>query len=252
MLKELRSQHRNILQMSFTGFSNNDIAEKLEMSHITVSQVIRSPLGQAYLNGLQDRAQEATLDVRKQLISLNKGALETFARILNPKEKAPHNVQLTAAKDVLDRNGFKAPDRLNIDMTLHAKTDAEIDAEILAMEDSINKTTAEQPAVDIIEQNNIEHKTSETEDSHTVAKSSTSLIDNITPTEISIPSDDDTVSDVFNAEHNADVTKTLSEVMMPVIADHDTGHDNLDNHVDLDEDLLSSIPADLFQDSIKN
>lgn len=143
MLKELRSQHRNIIQMSFNGYSNNEIAERLGMAHTTVSTIIRSPLGQAYLKGLQDRAHEATLDVRKKLVSLNKAALDTFEHLLDKSSRkaVPASVQFNAAKDVLDRNGYKAPDRLNIDMTLQTKTDEELDAEIAAIEAAINKST---------------------------------------------------------------------------------------------------------------
>lgn len=115
------------------------------MSPSTVSSIINSPLGQAYLGGLNDRAKENTLDVRKKLVSLNKSALDAIQNILDPKYKAPHSVQLNAAKDVLDRNGYKPPDKINIDMTLTAKTDAEIDAEIAAMEQSINKTLTQDP-----------------------------------------------------------------------------------------------------------
>lgn len=141
MLKELKSQHRNIIQMAFNGYKNNEIAERLGMAHTTVSTILRSPLGQAYLQGLQDKQHEATLDVRKKLVSLNKAALDTFTRLLDPKEKkVPHSVQFNAAKDVLDRNGYKAPDRLNIDMTLQTKTDEELDAEIAAIEASIKRT----------------------------------------------------------------------------------------------------------------
>ena len=139
-IKELRSQHRNIIQMAFNGYKNQEIAERLGMSPTTISTIIRSPLGQAYMNGLQDREQEATLDVRKKLVSLNKDALETIARLLNPREKAPHSVQFSAAKDVLDRTGYKAPDRLNVDMTFQTKTDEELDAEISAIESAINRT----------------------------------------------------------------------------------------------------------------
>ena len=149
MLKELKTQHRNIIQMVFSGFSNNEIAARLEMSHVTVSQIIRSPLGQAYLGGLNDKAQEDTLDVRKKLTSLNKDALKTFERILDPRQKAPHSVQATVAKDILDRNGYKPPDRLNIDLTMAAKTDAEIDAEINALESSINKASLQDPIKEI-------------------------------------------------------------------------------------------------------
>ena len=90
MLKELRTNHRTIIQMKFSGFTNNEIAEKTGMSQSTISQIIRSPLGEAYLNGLQDRAKEDILDVRKKLVSLNKDALKTFERLIDPKTKAPH------------------------------------------------------------------------------------------------------------------------------------------------------------------
>ena len=142
MLKELKSQHRNIVQMSFNGYSNNEIAERLGMAHTTVSSILRSPLGQAYLNGLQDRAHEATLDVRKKLVSLNRAALDTFEHLLDSRSRkaVPAAVQFNAARDVLDRNGYKAPDRLSVDMTFQTKTDEELDAEIAAIEASINKT----------------------------------------------------------------------------------------------------------------
>ena len=155
MLKELRTQHRTIIQMAFNGYKNKDIAERLEMSDCTVSQIIRSPLGQAYLEGLQDKSQEATLDVRKKLVSMNKSALSVLERIMNPSEKAPHSVQLTAAKDVLDRTGYKAPDRLHVDMTMTTKTDQEIDAEINAMQQSINKTYLQSPGQVASETQNI-------------------------------------------------------------------------------------------------
>jgi len=140
MLKELRAQHRNIIQMSFNGFKNNDIAEKTGMTAATISGIIRSPLGQAYLNGLHDRVQEQTLDVRKKLISMNKDALDAFERLLDPKTKAPHSVQYNTAKDILDRNGYKAPDKLSVDMNIQNKSDEEIDAEIAAMEAAIKRT----------------------------------------------------------------------------------------------------------------
>lgn len=139
MLKELRTQHRTIVQMSFNGFKNNEIAEKLGMAPATISGILRSPLGKAYLKGLIDRSQEDTLDVRKKLISLNKDALGTISRILDPKQKAPFNVQLTAAKDVLDRNGYKPTDKFEVDVYSH-KSDTEIENEIRAMEAAVARS----------------------------------------------------------------------------------------------------------------
>ena len=132
--------------MSFNGFKAPEIADRLEMSTITVSNVLRSPLGKAYMEGLTDKMKDATLDVRKELVSMNKHALNTFKRLLDPAEKAPASVQFNTAKDLLDRTGFKAADKLNIDMTFQTKSDAEIDAEIEALENSINKTQAIKPS----------------------------------------------------------------------------------------------------------
>jgi len=145
MLKELKAHHRNIIQMSFNGFKAPEIADRLEMSTITVSNVLRSPLGKAYMEGLTDKMKDATLDVRKELVSMNKHALNTFKRLLDPAEKAPASVQFNTAKDLLDRTGYKAADKLNIDMTFQTKSDDEIDAEIEALENSIKKTQSIKP-----------------------------------------------------------------------------------------------------------
>jgi hypothetical protein len=138
MLKELKSIHKNVLQLSFNGYKTNEIAEKLEIHPVTVTNILSSELGKSYLEGLNDRIREASLDVRKELISMNKEALATFKRLLDPKSKVPASVQFSTAKDIFDRNGYKAPDKLSIDMTFKTKSDEELDAEIAALENSIN------------------------------------------------------------------------------------------------------------------
>lgn len=139
MLKELKAHHRNIIQMSFNGFKNAEIAERLGMTQSTVSLIINSPLGKAYLEGLQDKSQKASLDVRKELISMNKTALATFKRLLDPSQKTPAAVQYNTAKDILDRTGYKASDKIDLNFTLKNKSDEELDAEINAIENSITK-----------------------------------------------------------------------------------------------------------------
>ena len=225
--------------MSFSGFSNNEIAEKMEISHITVSQVIRSPLGRAYLEGLQDRAQEATLDVRKQLVALNTNALKTFERLLDPKEKAPHSVQFNTAKDVLDRNGYKAPDKLSIDMTLSAKSDDEIDAEINAMEKSIARTTGFISERDIISDQ--ESDKSETGNSLKSFESPNRVTD--------ITENSTTIENTSVSDFSASVSDSLAQAMVPTVMPKE----NLSEEEIIEHDaLLDSIPANLFQSSAKN
>lgn len=149
MLKELKAHHRNVIQMSFNGYKNGEIAERLGMTQSTVSLIINSPLGKAYLDGLQDKAQKAALDVRKELISMNKTALDTFKRLLDPKGKVPAAVQYNTAKDILDRTGYKASDKLDLNFTLKNKSDEELDAEINAIEKSISRQTASIEKVEV-------------------------------------------------------------------------------------------------------
>jgi predicted transcriptional regulator len=139
MLKELKAQHRNIIQLAFNGFSRQEIAEQLEIHVQTVSNVLTSPLGKAYLDGLSDKVKEVTIDVRRELVSMNKDALDTLKELLTKGAKVPASVKLGAAKDILDRTGFKPTDKVSLDMTMTTKTDEEIDAEIAALEESINK-----------------------------------------------------------------------------------------------------------------
>lgn len=151
MLKSLKAHHRNIVQMSFNGYSAKEIAEKLDISTITVSNVLNSPLGKAYQDGLMDKMKDVTIDVRKELVSMNKAALAALNRLMDPTNKMPGAVQLGAAKDVLDRSGYKAPDKFTIDMTMQTKSDAEIDAEIAALEASIERIQIPE-TIDIIEE----------------------------------------------------------------------------------------------------
>jgi len=229
--------------MHFNGFSGNEIAARLEMSPSTVSGIINSPLGQAYLGGLNDRAKEATLDVRKKLVSLNASALTAIQNILDPKHKAPHSVQLNAAKDVLDRNGYKPPDKINIDMTLTAKTDAEIDAEIAAMEQSINKTLTEDP--------------SKVSAAKITANPAKVLGFNAPKTATSFPASQVSpiiASHIIEEPEPETELEELEELDFNLVDWNDCNdmfeETQVAHEVEIDESLIESIPQDLFNQSI--
>lgn len=106
MLKQLKVHHREIAKLRFEGTSPQDIAGRMDMSVHTVNLVLRDPLCKSYLSGLQDRADSDTLNVRRELSKMNQNALDTLKYLLTQGE-VPASVQLGAAKDVLDRNGFQ-------------------------------------------------------------------------------------------------------------------------------------------------
>lgn len=110
MLKQLKTHHRDIARLRFEGVAPKDIAERLNMSVHTVNLVLRDPLCRSYLDGLQDRSDENTLNVRRELSKMNSDALGTLKFLLTQGD-VPASVQLGAAKDVLDRNGYRPPER---------------------------------------------------------------------------------------------------------------------------------------------
>lgn len=105
MLSELKSHHREIARLSFEGHTPSEIAEKMDVNVATVRGVLRDPICRAHVDSLADKADRQTIDVRKKLAELNQHALNVLEDMLR-NDGVPHNTQLKAAQDVLDRNGY--------------------------------------------------------------------------------------------------------------------------------------------------
>ncbi len=113
MLKELKIHHREIARLSFEGFKPAEIAERTSAKLQNVYNVLRDPLCKSYVAGLSDRADKVVLNVREKLADMNVDALDTISNLINPmlSDEVPPSVQLNAAKDVLDRNGYKPAEK---------------------------------------------------------------------------------------------------------------------------------------------
>lgn len=144
MLKDLKTHHREVGRLSFQGYKPNEIAKRTEMKLATVYTILRDPMCKSYISGLMDKADEVSLDVREKLVTMNNSALEAIEDILDKDSKAPHSVILNAAKDVLDRNGYKPPDKTQINLDIHNKSDEELDAQIIALEEQLKAAEATQ------------------------------------------------------------------------------------------------------------
>lgn len=107
-LDSLKSHHREIARLSFEGFKPAEIAERVDMSVETIRQILRDPLCQAAVERLASSADEGVIDVRKELSKMNKDALARLSDMLKPYSDVSPSVQLKAAQDVLDRNGYAA------------------------------------------------------------------------------------------------------------------------------------------------
>lgn len=112
MLDSLKAVHREIARLAFEQFSPHEIAMTMGLGVERVRTILRDPLCQAAVSRMQDNADEAVVDVRRELARLNKPALEVLEDLLK-NDGVPYNVQLSAAKDVLDRNGHAAVKQMN-------------------------------------------------------------------------------------------------------------------------------------------
>ena len=120
MLQKLKTQHREIARLRFEGKKSAEIASLMDMRVETVRQILRDPICQAAIERLNLSADDNAIDVRKRLSELNAKALDTIEECMD--QDLSQAVRLSAAKDVLDRNGY-AP-RQAIDHThLHLTSD---------------------------------------------------------------------------------------------------------------------------------
>jgi len=113
MLKELKLHHREIARLSFEGYKPAEIATRTSSKLVTVYAILRDALCKSYMNGLADRADNSVIDVREKMAEMNLASLDTLAHILSKDniEITPASVRLGAANSVLDRNGYKAPEK---------------------------------------------------------------------------------------------------------------------------------------------
>lgn len=113
MLKELRTKHREVARLSFQGFSPQEIAERTDITAGTVYKILKDPMCKSFISGLMDQADRDVINTRKELIKLEPLAIDVYRDILKKDSNAPASVQLNAAKDVFDRNGYKVPEQHN-------------------------------------------------------------------------------------------------------------------------------------------
>lgn len=109
-IKTISQKHREMIRRLLLGQSNIEIAEALDVTPQTVSNVKNSPIVQEKLEHMQTILDAETLDVSVRIQQLSHDAVAVYQQLLhspNSKEETKRMV----AKDVLDKAGYKAPDK---------------------------------------------------------------------------------------------------------------------------------------------
>lgn len=109
---ELHEVHHQVKRRIFLGQKNTEIANVLGITKEQVSSIRNSPVVQEQLKLMQTKADDEVISIKEEVSKLAPRAVQLMSEIMND-ENVPANVQLSAAKDVLDRSGNAAPQQVN-------------------------------------------------------------------------------------------------------------------------------------------
>lgn len=125
-VEELQARHREIIRLASVGKRNKDIAEILGCSPGTVSKVLQNPLAKSHMNQINKNMDEYLVEAQQHLTELLPDVTGLFERIVNGELKVRTELQVSVAKDILDRTGLPKVSKSVVESnSLSAKITAE-------------------------------------------------------------------------------------------------------------------------------
>lgn len=124
--KQLNNRHHEILRLSLLGFSNKEIAEKLDCTPATVSIALNSGLGRVHSSILRSEADGVAVEVAKRIREIAPKAIAIVSEIMEDAE-VPSHTRLRAAQDLLDRAGFAPVKKVDMNSTNVSLTANDLD-----------------------------------------------------------------------------------------------------------------------------
>jgi len=100
----LKTRHREIARLMLLGKTNNEIAELVGITPGRISQIKSDPMFLGYLSSLEEKCDRQVIDVRQRLADISHKALDVVEELLADDKSS---IKLAAAKDILDRAGYK-------------------------------------------------------------------------------------------------------------------------------------------------
>lgn len=121
-LSNLWEHHKEIARRLLLGERQCDIARAMNITPAWLSVVTTSPAFIKYLDGLRARTELGITDIRKEITA---GAVKAVKVLQNLLTSTNENVQLKAATDLLDRDGYKAATKIeqSTEVTVHLTGD---------------------------------------------------------------------------------------------------------------------------------
>lgn len=131
-LHRMRPAHKKIIALSAAGLKNTEIAGIVGISEPWISQILNSPESRLLRDELaSDFAMEVFADTRDLIDAHTREAVGTVVHLMRT---AKENVRLAAAKDILDRGGFKPQEKvLHTNITLSSNDANDIKQALMDM-----------------------------------------------------------------------------------------------------------------------
>lgn len=107
--KQVTDAQHQIIRLKVLGFKNTEIAEKLGVSGVTVSNVLNSKIHQNQLSILQEAANAETVEIAQRIASVAPRAIEVLSKIVDGEidgERVEAKVRYKAAVDALAIAGY--------------------------------------------------------------------------------------------------------------------------------------------------
>lgn len=102
-LEHLQNVHHEVMRLLILGLKHRDIARMLDITPATVSYTANSTSCRRQLEVMRGARDSDAIDLGKRIKELAPKALEVLDGLM---DTAPQNIQLSAAKDILDRAGY--------------------------------------------------------------------------------------------------------------------------------------------------
>ena len=108
-------RHHQIIRLIAQGLRNKDIAEHLGITKETVSNVRNSPIVRKRIQFLQSVMYKEVVDVQRRIVDIAPEAQAVLENLMHSGETSPL-LRATIADKMLDRAGFVAPQRRQVEI----------------------------------------------------------------------------------------------------------------------------------------
>lgn len=127
-VKKLSGRQKTFLRRIAAGWTARDACFSLGYSEARGSLLVNSTLGRAYLDELDakqtdelvEREMEEIFDSQKVRRAIQDAAEASVERLISLRNSGDEKIALAASRDILDRSGLKAPEKVEVESQVFA------------------------------------------------------------------------------------------------------------------------------------